>query len=41
MKADEAAIRVIALIGHGMDRRAHPEEGLDINEDAERNVEII
>jgi alpha-ribazole phosphatase len=41
VKADEAAMRAIALIGHGLDRRAHPEEQLDINEDAERNVEII
>jgi len=41
VKADEAAMRAIALIGHGMDRRAHQEERLDINEDAERNVEII
>lgn len=41
VKADEAAMRAIAVIGHGMDRRAHQEEPLDINEDAERNVEII
>ena len=41
VKADEAAMRAIAVIGHGMDRRAHQEERLDIDEDAERNVEII
>jgi alpha-ribazole phosphatase len=41
VKADEAAMRAIALIGHGMERRAHQEEQLDITEDAERNVEII
>lgn len=41
VKADEAAMRAIAQIGHGMDRRANQEEPLDIHEDAERNVEII
>ncbi len=41
VRGDEAAMRAIALIGHGMDRRANQEERLDINEDAERNVEII
>ncbi len=41
VRADESAMRAIALIGHGMDRRAHPEGPLDIQEDAERNLEII
>ena len=41
VKADEATMRAIALIGHGMDRRGHQEERLDIDEDAERNVEIV
>jgi broad specificity phosphatase PhoE len=41
VKADEAAMRAIAVIGHGMERRAQQEERLDIDEDAERNVEII
>ena len=41
VKADEAAMRAIALIGHGLEGRAHQEEQLDITEDAERNVEII
>jgi broad specificity phosphatase PhoE len=41
VQADEGAMRAIALIGHGMDRRANQEEALDIHEDAERNVEIV
>jgi alpha-ribazole phosphatase len=41
VQADEVAMRAIALIGHGMDRRANQEEALDIHEDAERNVEIV
>ena len=41
VKADETSMRAIALIGHGLERRANQEEQLDINEDAERNVEII
>ncbi|MEJ0007080.1 MAG: histidine phosphatase family protein [Steroidobacteraceae bacterium] len=40
VKVDEAAMRTIAMIGHGMDRRANQEERLDIHEDAERNVQI-
>lgn len=40
VRADEAAMRAIALIAHGMDRRANQEERLDIHEDAERNVQI-
>jgi alpha-ribazole phosphatase len=41
VQANELAMRTIALIGHGMDRRANQEETLDIHEDAERNVEIV
>src|SRR5665213_1853928 len=36
VRADEPAMRAIALIGHGLDRRTHQEEPLDIHEDAER-----
>ena len=40
IKVDEAAMRAIAVIGLSRDRRSHEEESLDVNEDAERNVEI-
>ncbi len=40
VRADEAAMRAIALISHGLDRRAS-QANLDIHEDAERNLEII
>jgi alpha-ribazole phosphatase len=40
VKADESAMRAIALIGHGLDRRAN-QATLDIHEDAERNIEIV
>ena len=40
VKVDEAALRAVAAVGRDMDKRANREERLEVQEDAERNVEI-